>query len=203
MYSCEQCNYKSNGKAAVKRHNKKHIHTESEQMERYQCSKCVYQSNKKQSIQQHIEAQHLGIRYSCDLCDYKTNIKQNLMKHLSTTEMPNKCDQCCFSSSNKRCLKIHKTKKHLAKHQGTKDSCYVCGKTTSRKYLETHIAQQYLGIRFGCDNCDYQASSKICLKLHVNQRHLGIRYGCNKCDHKAITKAGLKLHRTKTLGNKA
>ena len=57
-----------------------------------------------------------------------------------------------------------------------------------------HIDTKHLGIKYNCEHCDHQASSKYTLQTHVESIHLGIKYPCPFCEYQASYKNCLKEH---------
>ena len=69
--------------------------------------------------------------------------------------------------------------------------------------VKLHEELKHLGIKYKCDDCDYQASSKKMLKRHEEKKHSGLTFGCNICVFRGNTKKHLKLHTQRThLGGK-
>ena len=65
---------------------------------------------------------------------------------------------------------------------------HVISKQQKKYYLNQHKESQHEGVRYNCDQCDYQAEPKSTLKLHKESKHEGVSYCCDKCDFQATKK---------------
>ena len=52
-----------------------------------------------------------------------------------------------------------------------------------------------MGIKYRCEECDYQANRKQGVDSHVKMKHMGIKFMCRECEYKAGTQQGLKMHK--------
>ena len=59
---------------------------------------------------------------------------------------------------------------------------------------QKHIESIHEGFKYGCDQCDYQATQQINLKRHIESKHEGVKYACDQCDYQASRKDKLKVH---------
>ena len=50
-------------------------------------------------------------------------------------------------------------------------------------------------IKYPCDECQHQSSSKGDLAKHRRAVHEGIKYPCGQCQHQATSKGDLARHR--------
>ena len=99
------------------------------------------------------------------------------------------------------CDQCHKTysgigelKRHYrSAHQGVRYACDQCDyQTAYQAGLHYHIQSKHEGD--ACDQCEYQAKRQDILTAHINNKHDGIRYACDQCDHKLSTQGGLTVH---------
>eukprot|EP00092_Neocalanus_flemingeri_P041377 GFUD01045053.1.p1 GENE.GFUD01045053.1~~GFUD01045053.1.p1 ORF type:complete len:266 (+),score=42.95 GFUD01045053.1:32-829(+) len=75
-FSCTQCDYKSNSRTTMKRHDEmKH------QGIRYPCDECDFKASTKDNLKRHNLAKHEGATFSCDECEFKANQKGNIRRH--------------------------------------------------------------------------------------------------------------------------
>ena len=51
-----------------------------------------------------------------------------------------------------------------------------------------------MGVKYRCDECEYESGSKECLKVHKESKHLGIGYKCGDCDYQSSSKFNLSMH---------
>ena len=58
-----------------------------------------------------------------------------------------------------------------------------------------HVKVKHLGLKYKCDECDYQANHKQSLDLHVKIKHLGIKFRCDECDYKVESQEYLMMHK--------
>ena len=50
------------------------------------------------------------------------------------------------------------------------------------------------GVKYSCDQWDYQATQKSNLIRHRQSKHDGVKYSCNQCDFEATQKRDLLDH---------
>ena len=68
---------------------------------------------------------------------------------------------------------------------------------TNQTNLNTHIQGKHKGVKYACDQCDYQASNQFSLRNHIQSKHENLKYPCNQCDYQG-SKDALRFHlRTK------
>ena len=53
------------------------------------------------------------------------------------------------------------------------------------------------GIKYACDQCDYQGQQKGSLKLHIQVKHEGVKYTCELCDYVTAWKTEMTKHKRK------
>ena len=50
--------------------------------------------------------------------------------------------------------------------------CPECGKVFTRKtHMVTHFRSNHLGIKYPCNQCDYQATQQGSLQRHIQRKH--------------------------------
>ena len=57
-----------------------------------------------------------------------------------------------------------------------------------------HIQSQHEGIKYACDQCDYQATTQGNLRVHIQSKHEGIKYACDQCDQQFTKQRSLNTH---------
>ena len=75
--------------------------------------------------------------------------------------------------------------------------CHICKQSYKNKnILKKHIKNIHLndGIKYPCNQCDHQASSKGNLQRHIQSKHEGIKFPCNQCDYQATDRSNLQKH---------
>ena len=50
------------------------------------------------------------------------------------------------------------------------------------------------GVKYACDQCDYQATQQGHLTIHIQSKHEGIKYACNWCEQQFSKTSNLKTH---------
>ena len=61
-----------------------------------------------------------------------------------------------------------------------------------RRIVSVNGSQE--GVKYACDQCDYQATHQISLTRHIRSKHEGIRYACSQCDHQFSLSGNLNAH---------
>lgn len=69
------------------------------------------------------------------------------------------------------------------------DSCFICDATIKvksylRVHLKSHIVEYLEQIKFGCDLCEKQFTSKAKLQYHVAETHAKENIKCEICSKK-------------------
>ena len=102
------------------------------------------------------------------------------------------------------CGKVFKHKGDMKRHQesrhkGIRYSCNQCEyQATKQQHLKTHQQSMHVGIRFFCDQCDYQAKLAHQLKTHKKITHEGVRFDCDQCEYHATQFRTVKRHKQST-----
>ena len=47
--------------------------------------------------------------------------------------------------------------------------------------LKTHIQAKHEGVKYACNQCDYQATQQAHLTTHIQAKHEDVIYACNQC----------------------
>ena len=80
-------------------------------------------------------------------------------------------------------------------HQGVKYACNQCDyQATKQSHLTIHIQSIHEGIKYACDHCDYQASTQSSLTRHIQSVHKSLKNSCNQCDYQATRQGKLRRH---------
>ena len=81
------------------------------------------------------------------------------------------------------------------KHEGVK---YPCNQfeyqATQRSNLQIHILAKHEGVKYPCNQCYYQATRQGDLQRHIQSVHEAIKYPCNQCDYQATRENYLQRH---------
>ena len=88
-------------------------------------------------------------------------------------------------------------------HEGIKYPCNQCDyQATQQGSLKTHIQSKHEGVKYPCNQCDYQFTDKSSLRKHIQSKHEYIKYPCNQCDYLAPRQDSLKTHISRRHRNK-
>ena len=63
-----------------------------------------------------------------------------------------------------------------------------------RAILKTHQQSKHDGVRYSCNQCEYQATQQGSLKTHQQFKHKCVQYFCDQCEYQAATQSSLKTH---------
>ena len=61
--------------------------------------------------------------------------------------------------------------------------------------LRTHIKSKHEGVKYACNQCDYQATQQFNLTTHIKAKHEGVKYSCDLCDYQLNSKSSLYMHK--------
>ena len=72
----------------------------------------------------------------------------------------------------------------LTYHEGVKYTCNQCNyQTTEKSNLTKHIVSLHEGGKYACKQCGHQATSQYYLTAHIKSVHEGAKYACNQCNY--------------------
>ena len=174
MFQCDQCEFQTIWNISLKSHTMT-MHSDKQ----YKCDKdnCDYIGRLKSDLKRHMGAMHEGITYDCTQCPKTYKEKRKLKEHVQFVHQGviQKCDQCDYQSGRKLNLYRHVQIKHRGiKKPATIVQCEHCRKPFSGiSNLKFHIKTIHGGIKYQCDICGHQASTKYNLIKHKNSK--GIR----------------------------
>ena len=113
---------------------------------RYACAKCDYMATKTSHLKRHIQVKHEDIYIACNICEYKAKCRAYLMRHMLTHD-------------------IHAVKKFSCPSQ-------MCDYQTSEKgSLNAHIGSKHDGVKFSCNDCEYETAWRSTLRKHKKMKH--------------------------------
>jgi len=165
---CNECEYKTNRKYAMKHH----------------------VQNRHQN--------HARVRYPCDQCGQTYSFLGSLKTHISSqhsglNEVLNcKIEGCSFTCKRKQWMNVHEIGAH---NLGSKLNCDQCGYVTANKAnFKNHLRTQHSDFFLKCDKCEYQCKRKDILKDHIRAEHENIVHPCEFCDYRATKKENLREH---------
>ena len=146
---------------------------------------------------------------NCLLCTY-----QDCSKAFSTPKLLNShkhrvhgiqrrfnCDNCTYSSKEKKNVRRHKDFKHSDLKLVTCTECGESFKCTAS--LAYHMKKKYGEYREQCNSCDYKAITKAQVKNHMIKIHTKeFKVHCTECGKGFTDKCYLNYHMTVHTGEK-
>ena len=198
--SCTECGKEFYNKENMVRH-----YRSKHEVIKYPCDQCDYQATAQRSLQEHIESKHEGLRYVCHLCDYQAYRERNLKSHFQSRHAHEEKET--DEDSRPKQTSDNQIRQRQPRNQISSDAkpteCPECGKEFARKFVMlTHYRSVHEGIKYPCDQCDYQATDSGNLQRHIQSKHECIKYPCNQCDSKLTRRSHLKSHiKAKHSGN--
>ena len=96
----------------------------------------------------------------------------------------------------KQVAKQSNLQRHIqSQHEGIKYPCDQCDyQATEKNGLQKHNKSKHEGINYICDKCNYQATKLGDLRRHIQSKHEGIKYPCNQCYYQATQQGTLQRH---------
>ena len=164
----------------------------------YDCNMCNYQAKQRNSVKYHKKQKH-NIDHECDFCKKEFELKADLDKHLDVDHQgENKfsCSECEFKSNHDR----HMVRHHSLKHEGKtmRNGNYVCADCNTEfkqyRHMLEHKKTKHDGVKYPCDQCDYQAPWPSQVKTHKMTVHEGFKFECEQCDWTSNNKSSVSNH---------
>ena len=169
-----------------------HIKSEHEDI-MHKCQQCDMEFTKRKFLKLHHKRKHEGQKHSCNQCDQKFSVFRNLTLHIRFEHdgVRYNCNQCGKQFNFRKNLSKHIDLKHDGKRQ-----CNYCQEQFLRlDSVRRHIQVQHVGVRFGCDQCDYKATDKRRLRDHIHIKHEGVKkYQCNQCQKQFMRPTSVRRH---------
>ena len=247
--NCNECDHKpfQNRRLLMEHYTQEHPGKQI-----FNCLHCDYGTNYLPHLNHHTDSKHKKKKMCCPECPYVTTWYQQYRAHIRIehgqflrnskySKDHNKtylCDDCGYFSESGELFKRHVYHQHFYNsHKGVKkvykksmkyrkmavQDLKCCGKIfKSVTAFIYHKNSKHENLKFNCEKCDFQTTSKPYLKQHTklrhdkktetfrcycgsefkNQPHLryhmktkhGGIYSCMECYYQATTKKDLKLH---------
>ena len=169
-YGCNQCEFFTETNSALKEH-EQNLHT----IINPEDSKDAF-LNKRCKLEEKLS-------FLCNYCDFeckelyqfslhkRKGHKRSLKRRFPRRSFSSKltCAKCDFTTSKKSELKVHIEDKH---NKGTIFKCNLCDfKTLRSNYFEGHKQAKHEGIKYDCNACEYQATTRGNLNRHKLKYH--------------------------------
>ena len=193
---CDQCDKQfafNGGRPLLARHKAvDHEH------KRYKCSKCDNTYADKATMQRHFSAVHennpkVKLKVKCTFCEKLYSSRERLGRHVRGHHLGMSCCQIC--QKNLSCsLSL---KNHMESfHAQDVIQCGMCDfRTKSKVHATKHKAEKHNGIKYTCNECDYESEVLDELRNHQNgNKHQGMKYKCHSCKYRATLQSNLKIH---------
>ena len=173
----------------------------------YRCDECQQRYRSRQGLHYHKKSSHDSVKYACNQCDYKASHYDNLASHIKHSHegcRPHELD-CESSPSSYDHIQSEEELKDRPDHSSLNASpkikkkgrfdCEQCNKTyNSRQGLHSHRNSSHAGLKYACNECDFQALRHYQLIGHIRNKHEGIKYACNQCEFKCDLKENVGKH---------
>ena len=218
---CKVCHYKS---ATTHREILGHMKVEHPNDKLFQCDSCEYKCNWLPNLKTHTSAMHSGTKFECDICGWKTSWKPPFYEHRRVKHgifkknskyrndfelLESLCDQCGFSATSRRTMRLHKqslcemkmnfsaygykplTFEGAIKYQNT-DCCEK--HKENPKALAQHIAVVHDRKYRNCTECGFKANSLYHLNTHKYEKHRNGDTICPVCQLKCRNRFNLLIH---------
>ena len=216
-FSCEQCDFKTSRKVALKRHVqsiherkgnvqceqcgykpaqkvnlRRHVEAVHGKIKRFSCKYCRRKAfSRKEHLKQHVKVVHRGVKnFKCDKCDYKTGWKKELVNHVNGVHnnLYITCEYCEYKTSRKLVFQLHMKRYHAISEQNSSEG-------TKRKIEEYRQLCEF-NKDLNRDQSPFRTHKKSSRAKHANEAMHGKikRFKCNHCHYKTGYKSALKLH---------
>ena len=143
-----------------------------------ECDYCSFTAKLNRAMKTHVQNTH---SFKCSLCECNYTSKAEFNVHISRIHNKKSqvilkkllaCNDCNFTSSQKKVLDDHVLKKHSLPIISTTIYCEFCPFSTNKKSkLMQHTATSHAHSSLKCDHCAFSSSSQFALDLHVVREH--------------------------------
>ena len=160
IYSCNQCEYKTNLKVNFKTHIES-VHARST----YSCNQCEYKAALEESLKTHIESVHENETVE-DVCSTQNMIEDARAR--KGGQKTQQCDQCEYKTSSKAMLSRHKRNEYVELENETEV------KVVQNIASEIQKTKKYVSKRIKCYACDKKFNKESTYLKHRNTDHVGL-----------------------------
>ena len=174
-YGCTRCNFFTATNKALKDH-KQSMHSTI----KLEDSTKTILKNKRSKLEEKLS-------FICNHCDFKCegpyqlnlhkrrghnrNVKKRFSRrNLSSNRYP--CTKCDFTTRKRSELKVHVEVEHNKRGGKTIFECNLCVfKTLRSNYFDGHKQAKHEGVKYDCNGCEYQATTRGNLNRHKHKYH--------------------------------
>ncbi|XP_017037136.1 zinc finger protein 761 [Drosophila kikkawai] len=167
--SCSLCNASYKSQDALDKH---HAYWH----EPIECPQCFKIVKNRRNYDTHVNVVHSNKkRYACGVCEKGFYHKSEMEAHQKLHGQLYSCEQCSFTTRNKKSLSVHVLGQHYKRFAF---ECKVCNKRFGRRQgLTTHIQRAH-GSKYVCrdyfeEGCGRTFVSSSQLNVHVRKVHEG------------------------------
>ena len=162
MLKCNECDYQTNRKQDLQRHDLKHNTVKEDST--VACKECKKTFSKEKYLDQHIQVSHGKKSHECGLCKKPFSTNASLQRHINSAHM----SSLIRSSTGFGMFEEVKPVEKKSKFQ-----CGQCEYETNRnKELKRHIQSGHKEkISTDCDTCEYTSLNSANLKRHMSTKH--------------------------------
>ena len=164
IYSCDQCEYKTNLKGSFKTH----IESAHNNVT-YSCNQCEYKATLEGTLKTHNESVHGNKDDTVeDVCSTQNMIEDARAR--KSGQSGQQCDQCEYQTASKAMLRMHKRNKHKVVENETG----VIVDQNMRKEDSTEKTKKYVSKRIKCEHCDRRFNKESRYQKHNKTDHVGL-----------------------------
>ena len=167
LQSCDDCGFKTNIKDTMSKHKLSHKERKGPGWKPTECRFCGYPVPTTDILLSHRKEKHASEYVFCDQCDYSATRVRRLKMHRK--KLHYQCDVCNTNLNSKDLLDVHERDIHGKSHK-----CTHCSSTfTNIENFKSHMVRihQISVIRCLKRGCDYFAPNKELLQNHKDEKH--------------------------------
>ena len=198
-YPCYECDYQATTQLNLNRH----IQSQHEGI-KYPCDQCDYQGTTQGNLNRHIQSSHKRTG------EFTKNLKVNeigegpQMKREEieeAEEIPESnldtIEQEKIEISEEQRKEGKERKEKRTRNQGTRSGqCPDCEAVFYNKHtMMRHYKSVHEGIKYPCNECDYEATLRSNLKNHMEAMHGNNILTCYQCDYQTKWRGAFNAHK--------
>ncbi|XP_034651247.1 zinc finger protein 600 isoform X2 [Drosophila subobscura] len=164
---CSLCNASYKSKEALENH---HAYWH----EPIECPQCFKIVKNRRNYDTHVNVVHSNKkRYTCSVCEKGFYHKSEMEAHKRLHSQSYSCDQCSFTTRNKKSLSVHTLGQHFKRFAF---DCKMCDKHFGRRQGLTNHIQRVHASKHVCrnyidDGCARSFNTSLQLKMHLRKVH--------------------------------
>ena len=178
IFKCDQCDYETNQKCNLQRHNK--VHNKKPKDDVFNCHLCPKTFTRKNNMKVHVQTH--SNKVVCETME--TQVLTQSKKEKNKVFVCEVCDKCF---SYQRTLNVHTEQQHVKKKVSFSGGFAMLEENKPKVFVN----------EFSCDKCDYKSKRKADLKKHrqrVHREKPPKSTKCDQCDYESTNSSHLKRH---------